>query len=77
MGLMNFEKVAKAEWFTWSALPDRHARLRPHLILTMSLVMVVVMIESTGMFLALGDMAKRDITQDELTRGLRTDGWAR
>jgi NCS2 family nucleobase:cation symporter-2 len=46
----------------------------PILILTMSLVMVVVMIESTGMFLALGDMTKRDITQDELTRGLRTDG---
>jgi NCS2 family nucleobase:cation symporter-2 len=75
MGLMNFEKVAKAEWFTL-VLPFQIAMpvFDPILILTMSLVMVVVMIESTGMFLALGDMAKRDITQDELTRGLRTDG---
>ncbi|MFS4515799.1 solute carrier family 23 protein, partial [Delftia tsuruhatensis] len=32
------------------------------------------MIESTGMFLALGDMTDRKISQDELTRGLRTDG---
>ncbi|WP_050872038.1 nucleobase:cation symporter-2 family protein [Comamonas testosteroni] len=75
MGLMNFEKVTKAEWFTL-VLPFQIAMpvFDPILILTMSLVMVVVMIESTGMFLALGDMAKRDITQDELSRGLRTDG---
>jgi NCS2 family nucleobase:cation symporter-2 len=46
----------------------------PILILTMSLVMIVVMIESTGMFLALGDMTEREITQADLTRGLRTDG---
>ena len=75
MGLMNFDKVAKAEWFT-VVLPFQIAMpvFDPILILTMSLVMVVVMIESTGMFLALGDMTKREITQDELTRGLRTDG---
>jgi len=40
----------------------------------MSLVMIVVMIESTGMFLALGDMTQRKISQQDLTRGLRTDG---
>jgi len=75
MGLMNFDKVAKAEWFT-VVLPFQIAMpvFDPILILTMSLVMIVVMIESTGMFLALGDMTKREISQDELTRGLRTDG---
>ncbi|MPM92743.1 Uric acid transporter UacT [bioreactor metagenome] len=46
----------------------------PVLILTMSLVMVVVMIESVGMFLALSDMTGKPVTQDDLTRGLRTDG---
>ncbi len=40
----------------------------------MTLVMVVVMIESTGMFLALSDMTSKPISQNELTRGLRTDG---
>ena len=44
------------------------------LILTMSLIMIVVMIESTGMFLALGDMTGKAIDQQDLARGLRTDG---
>jgi len=34
----------------------------------------VVMIESTGMFLALGEMTDRKVDQAALTRGLRTDG---
>jgi NCS2 family nucleobase:cation symporter-2 len=40
----------------------------------MVLVMIVVMIESTGMFLALGDMTGRKVTQPMLSAGLRTDG---
>jgi len=38
------------------------------------LVMVVVMIESTGMFLALGEMTHKPVDQADLSRGLRTDG---
>ena len=44
------------------------------MILTMTLVMIVVMIESTGMFLALGEMTDKKIDQAALSRGLRTDG---
>ena len=75
MGLMNFSKVANAQWFD-VILPFQIAMpvFDPVLILTMALVMVVVMIESTGMFLALGEMTGKQITQDDLTRGLRTDG---
>ena len=43
-------------------------------ILTMCLVMLVVMVESTGMFLAVGEMTDRKIEQRDLTRGLLTDG---
>ena len=43
-------------------------------IATMCLVMVVVMVESLGMFLALGDLTGRRLSRDDLTRGLRTDG---
>jgi NCS2 family nucleobase:cation symporter-2 len=46
----------------------------PVLIVTMVLVMIVVMIESTGMFLALGDMTGKPVTQPMLSAGLRTDG---
>jgi uric acid transporter len=75
MGLMNFDKVAKAQWFDL-VLPFEIAApvFDPILILTMTLVMIVVMIESTGMFLALGEMTDRKIDQAALTRGLRTDG---
>ena len=44
------------------------------MIVTATLVMIVVMIESTGMFLALGDMTGKKVTQPMLSAGLRTDG---
>src|SRR5690606_12609039 len=46
----------------------------PILIITMVLVMIVVMIESTGMFLALGEMTDVKVTQPMLSSGLRMDG---
>lgn len=74
-GKMTFEKVANAAWidivtplaFGWPVF-------EPLLILTMVLVMVVVMIESTGMFLALAEITDRPLSQAQLTAGLRTDG---
>ena len=36
--------------------------------------MIVVMIESLGMFLALGDITGKAVSRDALTRGLRADG---
>jgi xanthine/uracil permease len=36
--------------------------------------MIVVMIESTGMFLALGEMTGKRIEADDIARGLRADG---
>ena len=75
MGLMNFDKVGKAAWF--DVVTPFHFGMpvfEPILILTMTLVMIVVMIESTGMFLALGEMTDRKVDQPALARGLRTDG---
>jgi NCS2 family nucleobase:cation symporter-2 len=43
-------------------------------IVTMCVVMIVVMIESTGMFLALGDMTGKKLGAGDITRGLRADG---
>ena len=74
-GLMNFDKVGKAPWFEFvMPLQFGMPQFDPILILTMTLVMIVVMIESTGMFLALGDMTGKRVTQQDLARGLRTDG---
>lgn len=75
MGLMTFEKVARAKWFD-IVLPFEVATpvFDPVLILTMSLVMIVVMIESTGMFLALSEMTGKPIDRRQLSAGLRVDG---
>src|SRR5258705_7747206 len=43
-------------------------------IITMCIVMIVVMIESLGMFLALGGITGKLVDRDALTRGLRADG---
>ena len=75
MGLMTFDKVGKAAWL--DVVTPFHFGMPvfdPILILTMTLVMIVVMIESTGMFLALGEMTDRKVDQAALARGLRTDG---
>ncbi len=75
LGWMHFEKIAEAGWFR--LIPPLHFGtpiFDPILIVTMTLVMIVVMIESTGMFLALSDMTGRKITQGNLSAGLRMDG---
>jgi len=75
IGSMSFDKVGEAHWFgliTPFHFGTPSFELVP--IITMSLVMIVVMIESTGMFLALGEMTDKKVTQPMLSAGLRTDG---
>jgi NCS2 family nucleobase:cation symporter-2 len=43
-------------------------------IVSLCIVMLVVMVESTGMFLALGDLCGRPVDRAALVRGLRADG---
>lgn len=75
LGLMSFEKVGHAGWFELiTPLRWGVPIFDPIMILTMTLVMIVVMIESTGMFLALGEMCDRKIERPSLSAGLRTDG---
>ncbi len=75
LGVMNYEKVLAAAWLD-VVTPLRFGIPQFHLvpIVTMCIVMVVVMIESVGMFLALGEMTGRKIDQAALARGLRADG---
>jgi NCS2 family nucleobase:cation symporter-2 len=75
LGLMSFGKVETAAWFDivlpfHFGLPQFH----PIPIVTMCIVMIVVMIESLGMFLALSEITGKPLTQADLTRGLRGDG---
>ncbi len=75
LGVMHFDRVASAAWVD-VVVPFRFGVPTFHLvpIITMCIVMIVVMIESTGMFLALGEMTGRKIDQAAIARGLRADG---
>jgi len=74
-GTMPLKKVGDAAWFS-VITPFQFGVPAFHWvhILTMCIVMIVVMIESAGMFLALSDMTGRKLTAADMTRGLRTDG---
>ncbi|NJS37960.1 MAG: purine permease [Rhodobacteraceae bacterium] len=75
LGKMGFSKVAEADWF--GLITPFHFGTPTFdlvMIVTMVLVMIVVMIESTGMFLALGDITGKPVTRPMLSAGLRTDG---
>lgn len=76
LGIMHFEKVASAAWFD-VILPFHFGVPQFHLvpIVTMCIVMVVVMIESLGMFLALSDITGKPVDQKALAKGLRADGF--
>jgi uric acid transporter len=75
LGRVSFSGLGEASWF---ALVRPFQLVLPRFdaiaIATMSIVMLVAMIESLGMFLALGDMTGRKLSGEDLARGLRADG---
>ncbi len=75
LGKMNLASVQNAPWLG-VVYPFQFGIPQFHLvpILTMCIVMIVVMIELTGMFLALSEMTGKKIGPSDLTRGLRGDG---
>lgn len=75
LGLVDFSGVGTAAWigidtpfFFGTPVFDIGSTI------AMILVMLVVMVESTGDFLAIGEMVEKKIGEEELTRGLRADG---
>jgi uric acid transporter len=75
LGKMNLIPVQNAPWLgVVYPLQFGIPRFEPVPVLTMCLVMIVVMIESTGMFLALSEMTGKKLGPNDLTRGLRGDG---
>ncbi|WP_348645263.1 nucleobase:cation symporter-2 family protein [Methylobacterium sp. BTF04] len=74
-GLVDLSRVASAPWFD-VVRPFAFGWPKFDLVagLTLCLVMVVVMIESTGMFLALAEITGETVDEKRLVRGLRADG---
>lgn len=77
MGKVSFAPVAEASWFHvirpfYFGVPTFELSA----IVTMTLVAIVSLAESTGVFLALGRMVGKNLTSDDLTRGYRAEGLA-
>jgi uric acid transporter len=75
LGLVNISGLADAPWVDFPT-PFHFGAPVFDLVacITMSIVMIVVLIESTGMFLALGEMTGHPVSPADLARGLRADG---
>lgn len=75
MGEVSFSGLENADWFAivrpfafgWPTFD-------PASIITLTIVMLIVFIESMGMFLALGEIVGRPTTKEDIVRGLRVDG---
>ncbi|MCT8180936.1 nucleobase:cation symporter-2 family protein [Variovorax sp. CY25R-8] len=75
LGRMQFDGLEEASWMAVTT-PFHFGLPRFELtaIASMCIVMLITMVESTGMFLALGEITGRRIDTDALSRGLRADG---
>ncbi|MFD1177398.1 nucleobase:cation symporter-2 family protein [Paenibacillus puldeungensis] len=76
-GQVDFTPLKEASWFHavqpfYFGKPTFHASA----IITMILVAIVSVAESTGVFMALGRIVDKEITSKDLTRGYRAEGLA-
>ncbi|WP_437131484.1 xanthine permease PbuX [Bacillus atrophaeus] len=77
MGKVHFDNVAEADLFQmvqpfYFGAPSFH--VAP--IITMFIVAVVSLVESTGVYFALGDLTNRRLTEKDLAKGYRAEGVA-
>ncbi|UGB29203.1 nucleobase:cation symporter-2 family protein [Metabacillus sp. B2-18] len=77
MGMVDLQPVSEASWFNigkpfYFGTPS--FELAP--ILTMTIVAIVSMVESTGVYFALSDICKKKINEKDLARGYRAEGVA-
>lgn len=77
MGMVDFTPVLKASWLHlpqvfYFGMPSFHASA----ILTMTIVAVISLVESSGVYFALGDITNRKLTEKDLSNGYRAEGLA-
>ncbi|MGB8954846.1 MAG: nucleobase:cation symporter-2 family protein [Tumebacillaceae bacterium] len=77
MGMVNFAAVNEASWFNivqpfYFGTPQFSITA----ILTMVLVCIISMVESTGVYFALSKVVEKDLTEQDIVKGLRAEGLA-
>lgn len=77
LGLVDFSSVGKAEWFHMvKPFYFGWPTFEISAIITMILVAIVSLIESTGVYLALGKICDKDLNSKDFTGGYRAEGLA-
>ncbi len=75
MNLVHFDNVGNAKWFGAPQIFHfGHPKFAAAAIITMCIVMLVTYTESTADMLAVAEMVDRDLSPNDLARGLATDG---
>lgn len=75
MNEVNLSGLHDASWFAIvTPMSFGMPIFDPVSILTMTAVLIIVFIESMGMFLALGEIVGRKLSSHDIIRGLRVDG---
>ncbi|WP_134682857.1 nucleobase:cation symporter-2 family protein [Brevibacillus migulae] len=77
MGMVSFATVSEASWISiaqpfYFGVPQFNIVA----ILTMILVAIIGMVESTGVYIALGKITDREIGEKDIVKGLRAEGVA-
>lgn len=75
MGKVDFSAVATASWISFvKPLNFGIPKFNLPSAIMMSLVMLTVMIESTGTYLGIGRICEKKITENDIVRGIRAEG---
>ncbi|WP_067934182.1 nucleobase:cation symporter-2 family protein [Alicyclobacillus kakegawensis] len=77
LGIVHFDAVASASWVSvvhpfYFGVP----RFQPMAVLTMCVVCLVSLVESTGVYFAISRVTGQSITEADIVRGLRAEGLA-
>lgn len=75
LGMVDTSVLGEAAWINaiqpfYFGLPTFHLSA----IITMSLIGIIIMVESTGVFFALGEAADQEIDGEDVKKGLRAEG---
>jgi NCS2 family nucleobase:cation symporter-2 len=75
LGFVHVKGLAEASWIAFVP-PFRFGMPEFHLgpIVTMSIVMIITFVESTGVFIALSEITGKPFGRDDLVQALRADG---
>lgn len=75
MGLLKFDTVSSADWFGFSGFFRFGApTFQISAIISMCIVLLVTYTESTADMIAVAEMCDKELSPDDLARGLATDG---